>query len=73
MFLLNVCFKVFTKVHSIRFDQAFGKVVFHCENAFIHGRNITDGVMSLHEILHEANIKNQQEVAFFNSFRKILW
>lgn len=38
------------------------KLVYVCPNTFIKGRNIMDGVMSLHEILHESKRKNQQGV-----------
>lgn len=68
--LLNVCFKIFSKVLAIRFDPAIDKVVLRCQNPFIRGRNVTDGVMSLHEILHQAKNKKQQGVIFKIDFEK---
>jgi hypothetical protein len=31
-------------------------MVLSCQNTFIKGRNILDGVMSLHEVLYEAKV-----------------
>jgi hypothetical protein len=51
-------------VLSIGFDPVVNKVVVPCQNTFIKGRFITDGVMSLHESLHECKNKKQQGVVF---------
>jgi hypothetical protein len=42
---------------SICFDPAIDKTTLTCQNAFIQGNNIIDGVMSLHDILHEFRSK----------------
>jgi len=36
-----------------------GKIINRCQTGFIKGRNILEGIMSLHEILHDT--KNQEE------------
>jgi hypothetical protein len=38
------------------------KLIPGCQTAFVKGRNITDRVLSLHEIIHEAKRKKQQGI-----------
>jgi hypothetical protein len=52
-------------VLSIRFDPATGKTVMSCQNAFIRGRNIMDGVMSLHVIFHQGKKKKKKQGVVF--------
>jgi hypothetical protein len=47
--LLNVCFKIFTKVATIRLNMVTDHVVRPSQTAFMQGRNILDGVVILHE------------------------
>jgi hypothetical protein len=63
--LLNAFLIFFTQVISIRFDPAIDKVILPCQNAFMKGRNIMDGVISLHEILQESRSKKQLEVDMY--------
>jgi hypothetical protein len=49
--LLQVMYKLITKVATIRVEPFMGKLSSSCQTAFIKGRNIMDGIMSLHEIL----------------------
>ena len=41
--LLNVCFKIFTKVATIRLNSVAGHVIRPSQTAFMQGRNILDG------------------------------
>jgi hypothetical protein len=52
-----VLFKIFTKVLSVRSEAAMAKLINDCQNAFIRGRFIADGVMLLQEILRETKYK----------------
>jgi hypothetical protein len=45
--LLQVLFKIFTKVMTVMVEPVVGKLIHPCQNAFIKGRFITDGVMLL--------------------------
>jgi len=36
------------------------KIINKAQNAFIKGRNIMDGIMSLHEILHDTRAKKDE-------------
>jgi hypothetical protein len=60
--LLNVSFKIFTKVASNRITKIAKKVISPTQTAFLPGRNIMEGVIILHEMIHEMHRKNQSEV-----------
>lgn len=51
--LLNVSFKKFTKVATIRLNTVTDHVVRPSQTTFMQGRNILDGVVILHETVHE--------------------
>ena len=55
--LLNVSFKIFTKVAAIRLNSVANHVVHPSQTAFMQGRNILDGVAILHETFHELHKK----------------
>lgn len=58
--LLPVVFKMFPKALDERLKPFMTKLISRNQNAFNKGRNIMDGVMSLHEILHEAKVRNNK-------------
>jgi hypothetical protein len=51
--LLNVCYKIITKVLTNRLASCITKVISMHQYGFIKGRYIMEGVVSLNEILHE--------------------
>ena len=51
--LLNVSFKFFTKVATNRISKVAQKVISPTQIAFLPGRNIMEGVIVLHETIHE--------------------
>jgi hypothetical protein len=55
--LLNVCFKIFTKVGTNRITGIAPKVIRPTQSAFMPGRNILEGVVILHETIHELHTK----------------
>ena len=55
--LLNVSFKIFTKVGTNRLIQIAHSVVQWSQTAFMPDRNILEGVVVLHETLHEIHTK----------------
>ena len=55
--MLNVSFKIFTKVLANRLSLVASKVIRPSQSAFLPGRNILEGVVILHETLHEINRK----------------
>jgi hypothetical protein len=68
--LLQVLFKIFTKGMTVRVEPVMGKLIQLCQNAFIKGRYITNGVMLLQEILRESKSKKKQGVVLKIDFEK---
>jgi hypothetical protein len=55
--LLNVDYKWFTKVLTMRLTPYAEKLISNTQTAFIPGRYILEGVIILHEIVHELRVK----------------
>ena len=68
--LLNVSFKIFTKVATIRVNSVADNIISPSQTAFMRGRNILEGVVILHETVHELHRKNQSGVIFKIDFEK---
>jgi hypothetical protein len=68
--LLNVCYKIITKVLTNRLARCITSVISDFQYGFIKGRYIMDGVLSLHEIIHEVKRKKQNGVIFKVDFEK---
>uniref|UniRef100_I1P400 Reverse transcriptase domain-containing protein n=1 Tax=Oryza glaberrima TaxID=4538 RepID=I1P400_ORYGL len=59
IYLLNVSFKIFTKIMANRIALVAQKVIKPSQTAFLPGRNIMEGVVILHETLHELHKKKK--------------
>jgi hypothetical protein len=68
--LLNVSFKIFTKVGTNRLTQIAHSVVQPSQTAFMPVRHILEGVVVLHETLHEIHSKKLDGVIFKVDFEK---
>jgi hypothetical protein len=68
--LLNVSFNFFTKVATIRLNAVADDVVRPSQTAFMQGRNILDGVVTLHETVHELHSKKLNGVLLKLDFKK---
>jgi hypothetical protein len=68
--LLNVSFKIFTKVATIRANTVAEKVISPTQSAFMPGRYILEGVVVLHETIHELHRKKMDGVIFKIDFEK---
>jgi hypothetical protein len=68
--LLNVIFKIFTKVATNRISELAHKVIRPTQLAFMHGRHILEGVIVLHAIIHEIHRKKFDGVLFKIDFEK---
>ena len=68
--LLNVSFKIFTKVATNRIVKVAQKVIRPSQTAFLPGRNIMEGAIILHETLHELHSKKQDGIIFKIDFEK---
>ena len=56
---LNVSFKIFTKVGTNMLNKIAQTVVSPTQTAFMPGRNIMEGVVILHETIHELHTKKR--------------
>jgi hypothetical protein len=65
-----VSFKIFTKVGTNRVTSIASRVVRPTQTAFIPGRNILEGVVVLHETIHEMHRKKLDGVLFKIDFEK---
>ena len=55
--LLNVSFKIFTKVATNRITNIAQRIIRPTQTAFIPGKNIMEGAVILHETIHELHNK----------------
>jgi hypothetical protein len=69
--LLNMSFKIFTKHATIRLNTVADHVVQPSKTAFMQGRNILDGVVVLHEAIHELHSKKLNGVILKLDFEKV--
>ena len=75
--LLRCPYKLITKVMDNRVE-AYAQTLFSVnQNAFIKHRNIMDGVLTLHEILHHTHIKRKVGIVlkldFEKAYDKVNW
>ena len=68
--LLNVSFKIFTKVATLRINSVADHIISPTQTAFMRGRNILEGVVILHETIHELHRKNQSGIILKIDFEK---
>jgi hypothetical protein len=68
--VINVSFKIFTKVGINRLNKVAKTVVSQNQTAFMPGRNIMEGVVILHETIHELHTKKSNGVIFKIDFEK---
>ncbi|CAN6182020.1 unnamed protein product [Urochloa humidicola] len=75
--LLNVGFKIFTKVINNRILVLADKLISRTQTAFIPGRDIMEGVVVLHETIHEMHRRNRDGVIlkldFEKAYDKLKW
>jgi hypothetical protein len=75
--LLNISFKIFTKLATIRLNTVADHVVRPSQTSFMQGRNILDGVVVLHETVHELHAKKLNGVIlkldFEKAYDKVKW
>ena len=68
--LLNVSFKIFTKIATNRIVKVAQRILKPTQTAFLLGRNIMKGAVILHETIHELHKKKQNGVIFKIDFEK---
>ena len=68
--LLNLVYKVITKVLTLRLTEVAGRVICKNQTAFIPDRSILDGVVILQEVLHELKRTKQEGIILKLDFEK---
>lgn len=68
--MLNVSFKIFTKVATNHIAGIAHQVISLTQTAFMPGRHILEGVVVLHETIHELHRKKLDGVLFKIDFEK---
>jgi hypothetical protein len=75
--LLNVSFKIFTKVGTNRIVKIAETIISPTQTAFMPGRHILEGVVILHETIHELHTKKLDGVLlkldFEKAYDKVKW
>lgn len=68
--VINMIFRILAKAHAIRVAPVVARITHLNQSAFIKGRLIHDGVLALHEIIHEVKTKPQKVVFLKIDFYK---
>jgi hypothetical protein len=69
--LLIVDFKIFSKMLTDRITPIADGLISESQTAFIKGRNIMEGVVILHEVVHELRRTGRRWVLFKIDFKKV--
>jgi hypothetical protein len=75
--LINVIFKIVSKALATKLDPIANRIISPNQTAFIKGRFILDGVLALHEIVHELKVKRQGclllKLDFEKAYDRVNW
>ena len=62
--LLNIIYKIITKVLTMRLTKVASRVISNFQTTFIPDRNILDGIVILHETLHSLEMQKERRNYF---------
>jgi hypothetical protein len=61
----------------LRLDKVMGRIINKCQSGFLKDRNIVDGILALHEILHDTRSKKKDglvlKLDFEKAYDKLRW
>src|SRR4051812_48023498 len=68
--VINVLERLVAKVCAIRMAPVAGRIAHPLQSVFMKGRLIHDGILALHEIVHEVKSMNQRGIFLKLDFQK---
>nr|XP_051211161.1 uncharacterized protein LOC127328612 [Lolium perenne] len=68
--VINVIQRLFSKVCAVRLAPVMEQITHQYQFAFLKGRHIHDGILALHEIVHEVRSRHQRGVFLKLDFQK---
>jgi hypothetical protein len=68
--LINVIFEFVAKAVANRLSPVANRIIAQSQTAFIKGRLILDGALSLHEIIHELKARKSKAILLKLDFEK---
>jgi hypothetical protein len=75
--LLNVDYRGFTKVLNNKLKRVVKEVIGESRTSFMDGKNILEGVVILHEVIHELKTNKKRglimKIDFENAYDKVIW
>ena len=75
--LLNVDYKGIIKVLNNKLSPLAQKVIGENQTGFVKGRNILEGVLVLHEVIHELKQSKRKgsilKIDFEKAYDKVIW
>jgi hypothetical protein len=70
---LNVSFKIVIKLATLRLNMVANHIVRPSQTTFMHRRHILDGVVILHETVHELHTKKLNRVILKLDFGEVVF
>ena len=70
IYLLNIIYKIITKVLTMRLTKVASRMISNFQTAFIPDRNILDGIVILHETLHSLEMQKEEGIILKLDFEK---
>ena len=68
--LLNIVYKIITKTLTLRLNKIANKIISPNQTAFVPRRYVLDGVVVIHEVLHDFAKKNLSGIILKLDFEK---
>ena len=68
--LLNMVYKIITKVLTLRLMAVASRIISKNQTAFIPGRSILDGIVILQEVLHDLKSRKEEGIILKLDFEK---
>ncbi|GKU93956.1 hypothetical protein SLEP1_g7505 [Rubroshorea leprosula] len=68
--MVGCLYKILAKILSNRLKKVIGKIINSSQSAFLEGRQLVDGDLTLNELVHYLKMKKKKELLFKADFEK---